>query len=104
MKRLTKTTLLLLSMCSCLNEVSAQRTDTIHLMPQHVKINSSIFSNVEVTDTRFDTLAMGFVQRGAFNRKSFIRLERPMKDEVTATVNKLIEGADKQHGTVLINI
>jgi len=70
MKQFARLVWLLLTVM-CLNKVTAQRFDTIHLQPKRVQINSSFFSNVEVIDTRFDTLAMGFVQRGAFNRKSF---------------------------------
>lgn len=82
----------------------AQKPEYIHIAPEHIKISGSIFSGVEVVDTRFDTVYMGFVQKGAFNRRAPIKLTQLMTDEVKESVSKLIANATKENNTALINI
>ena len=103
MKLLLKHTYLLAIVCAG-QKTLAQKTETLHLLSHRVQISSSVFSNVEVIDNRINTESIGFIQRGAFNNKVALALVQPMKDEITSVANKLIEGANKQEGTLLINI
>jgi hypothetical protein len=84
--------------------IQAQKKEIISLQPQHVTIFSSVFSNVLVVDTRLDTFNLGFIQKGGLNRVALVTTAQPLKDELTATVNKLIADARKQDGTLCINI
>lgn len=95
--------LLLFLFCFSQN-VYSQRPDYIHIEPANIKIDKSIFSEVEVADTRFDTVYMGFVQKGALNRKAPIKLTQSMPDEIKASAMHLIKDATKENGTILINI
>jgi hypothetical protein len=108
MKQFVRGVCLIVIVCTCCNAVFAQesdkRTEYLHLQPRRVTINSAIFSNVEVIDNRYDTTHLGFVQKGAFNRKEALILSQPLKNEIGATVTKMIDGANKQEGTLLINI
>ncbi|HEV8084481.1 MAG TPA: hypothetical protein VGP55_14840 [Chitinophagaceae bacterium] len=81
-----------------------QKPEYIHIEPANIKIDKSIFSEVEVADTRFDTVYMGFVQKGALNRKAPIKLSQSMPAELTTSVLHLIADANKENGTILINI
>ncbi|MGN6212038.1 hypothetical protein [Parafilimonas sp.] len=82
----------------------SQKPEYLHLVPQNNQTANSIFSNIEVVDTRFDTVYMGFVQKGAFNRKAPFQLGQSMNAEVQQFANACIAGASKQDGTVLVNI
>lgn len=82
----------------------AQRPEYIHLQPSSITIERSIFDKVEVVDTRFDTVYMGFVQKGAMNRKAPIRLTQSMQDEIGATAAAMLKNAEQEVGTVLVNI
>ena len=96
---------LLLPVLFCFSQtLYGQKPEYIRLEPADIKIEKSIFSKAEVIDTRFDTVYMGFVQKGAFNRKAPIKLSQPMPDEITASVLHLIRGATKENETILINI
>lgn len=86
------------------NGVIAQTPEYLHFESPSTKINHSIFSVVEVADTRFDDVYMGFVQKGAFNRKAPVELEQPMTQAIKEFAGGLIANADKQDGAVLINI
>jgi hypothetical protein len=78
------------------------------LQPKGIKINSSIFSKVEVLDSRLDTSAqVGFfngVSRTRYSQAGSLMLSQSLKDELTATATKLIDGANKQDGTLLLNV
>lgn len=82
----------------------AQKPEYIHIEPANFKIAQSAFSEVEVADTRFDTVYMGFVQKGAFNRKAPIKLTQSMTDVVRESALKLVANAGKGDETILINI
>ena len=96
--------LLLPVLFSFFQTLYGQKPEYIHLEPADIKIEKSIFFKAEVIDTRFDTVYMGFVQKGAFNRKAPIKLSQPIPDEITASVLHIIGGATKEDGTILINI
>jgi hypothetical protein len=108
MKQFVKGVCLIVIVCTSCNAVFAQesdkKTEYLQLQPKRATINSAVFSNVEVIDTRFDTDYLGFVQKGGFNRKEALILTQPLKNEMATVVNKMIEGANKQEGTLLINI
>jgi hypothetical protein len=108
MKRFVKSVCLIVFVCTCSNAAFAQnndkRTEFLQLQPKRITINSAIFSKVEVIDNRYDTGHIGFVQKGAFNRKEALILSQPLKNEIGAIVTKMIDGANKQEGTLLINI
>lgn len=82
----------------------SQKPEYLQLTPYTNAISNSFFSNIEVVDTRFDTVYMGFVQKGAFNRKAPIQLPQPLAITVEKFTSALIANASKQNGTVLINI
>ena len=81
-----------------------QKPEYFQIEPGGVQIQRSVFSDVEVIDTRFDTIYMGFVQKGAFNRKAPVKLSQSMEAELSGVASKLIAGSDRENGTVLINI
>ncbi len=81
-----------------------QKPEYFLFQTEDVRIDKSFFSHVEVTDARFDTVYMGFVQKGAFNRKAPIQLIRSMPVEIMEATSKMIAGAAKQNGTILILI
>src|SRR5688572_33480088 len=103
MKRFVASVCLFVIVCTCRNNVSAQdsdkKTEYLHLQPRRVTINSAVFSNVEVIDSRFDADHLGFVQKGGFNRKEALIMRQPLKNEIGDIVTKMIEGANKQEGT-----
>jgi hypothetical protein len=104
MKQFLKHACLLAIVCAGQKVAQAQKTENLHLQSHRVQIPSSIFSKVEVIDARFDVENIGFVQRGGLNRKVPLTLAQPLKDEMASVVSKLIDGANKQEGTLLINI
>jgi hypothetical protein len=108
MKRFVKSVCLFAFVCAGGNTVFAQesdkKTEYLHLHPKRVTINSAIFSHVEVIDNRYDTVHLGFVQKGGFNRKEALILTQSLKNEMATVVSKMIDGANKQGGTLLINI
>ncbi len=77
--------------------VYGQKSEYINIEPKGVRITKSIFSEVEIADTRFDTVYMGFVQKGAFNRKTSIELMQSM----TAKISKSNENAQAQQKAFL---
>lgn len=95
---------LLILISSLCQDTVAQKPEYIHIAPANFKISQSVFSEVEVADTRFDTVYMGFVQKGAFNRKAPIKLTQSMSDEVKESALKLVANASKGDETILINI
>lgn len=104
MKRFVKSVCLIVFVCTCWHAVKAQQRETITLQPKQVKISSSIFSKVEVLDTRLDTSSLGFVQKGLLNRMVFLTTPQPIKKELEAMVTHLIDGVPRQDATLLINL
>jgi hypothetical protein len=102
MKLLLKHACLLALVCIG-QKTLAQKTETLNLQPKGVKISTAIFSKVEVIDARYDT-AIGFIQRGGFNRKVPLILTQPIQDELATTIGKMIDGATKQNATLLIRL
>jgi len=96
--------ILLTFLCCYSRIIYAQKPEYIHLDPANFKIEKSIFSELEIVDTRFDTVYMGFVQKGALNRKAPIKLTQSMADEVKGSTSRLTTNATKGGETVLINI
>lgn len=82
----------------------AQKPEYVHLSAEKTKIEKSVFSQIEVVDTRFDKEYMGFVQKGLMNRRAPVKLKRPLSEEVKEFALQLIDSADKEDGTLLINI
>ena len=103
MKQFVKHACLLALVCAGQKTTLAQKTENLNLQPKGVKISTAIFSKVEVVDARYDT-SIGFIQRGGFNRKVPLTLAQPLQNEVTAAVGKMIDGANKQEGTLLIRL
>src|SRR5689334_9097722 len=107
MKPITKTFLLLVTVCACQNASIAQQGN-FALQPKNVQINSSIFSKVEVLDTRVNTSnEVGYFEGESRTRASlggYLMLNQSLKDELTTLTTKLIEPASKQEGTLLVNV
>jgi len=89
------------SLC-CYSAAFGQKPEHFVFQTENVKIDKSFFSSVEVTDARFDTVYMGFVQKGAFNHKAPIQLVQSMPVEIMEATSKIIAGAVKQNRTILI--
>ncbi|WP_205511458.1 hypothetical protein [Longitalea arenae] len=108
MKQLAKGICLVLMAGACNNTVYAQHndksTELLQLMPKRTTISSANFSQVEVVDTRFDTVQLGFIQKGGLNRKENLVLTQPLKNELASIAGKMLREAQKQEGTLLINI
>jgi hypothetical protein len=104
MKHFVMRVFLFITICTGWNTVKAQKIENFQLQPRRVKINSSIFSTVKVIDTRLNAAHLGFVQRGGLNRKALITLNQPLNDELASVVLKMIDSANKQAGTLFINI
>ncbi len=95
----------LLGFLVCFSQIAfGQKPEYIHLEPSNIKIERSIFSEIEIADSRFDTIYMGFVQKGAFNRKAPIQLTQSMTDEIRESVSNLIANSTKENETILINV
>lgn len=103
MKQLVKRICLLGIVCAGQKNVQAQKTENLNLQPKQVQIPAAIFTKVEVIDARYDT-SIGFIQRGGLNRKVPLTLTQPLQNEIIATVSKMIDGANKQEGTLLIRL
>jgi hypothetical protein len=103
MKQFLKHACLLVIVCAGHKATQAQKTENLNLQPKQVQIPAAIFSKVEVVDARYDT-SIGFIQRGGFNRKVLLTLTQPLQDEIATTVSKMIDGANKQEGTLLIRL
>src|SRR4051812_29424508 len=103
MKQLVKRICLLAIVCAGQKSSQAQKTENLNLQPKQVQIPAAIFSKVEVVDARYDT-SIGFIQRGGFNRKVLLTLTQPLQNELATTVSKMIDGANKQEGTLLIRL
>ncbi|OQP40876.1 hypothetical protein A4H97_14805 [Niastella yeongjuensis] len=105
MKRILQNAFLFAVVCNCWNVVQAQKTENYSLQCKNVKIAHAGFSKVEVIDSRYDTVHIGSIQRGMFNRKGLLTLSQSLKDEIAAAANKLVDEADtKVAGTLLINL
>lgn len=105
MKQFLKHACLLAIVCAGWHAAKAQKSEYYSLQSKYVKIDHSIFSKVEVIDSRYDTVHLGHVLKGVFSRKAGLTLSQSLKDEVAAAAGKLINEADtKQEGTLLINI
>jgi hypothetical protein len=96
--------LLMAMLCQAFTIANAQRKEDFHLTPKRVPISSSYFSHIEVIDTRNDTVNIGFVQRGGFNRKALLSFTKPLATELTTTIDTLLQNSAKQEGTLLINV
>lgn len=107
MKPFTKILWLLVTVCACCNASIAQQGN-FALQPKSIKINSSIFSKVEVLDSRLDTSAyVGYFEgesRTRFSLAGNLLLNQSLKDELAAVATRLIDSANKQDGTLLINV
>ncbi|HEX6428452.1 MAG TPA: hypothetical protein VF008_12230, partial [Niastella sp.] len=107
MKQIATSVCLLVIVCTCWHAAIAQQGN-FTLQPKGIKINSSIFSKVEVLDSRVDTSAqVGYfngVSRTRFTQAGYLILNQSLKDELTATATKLIDSANKQEGTLLIHV
>src|SRR5688572_24482427 len=107
MKRYLKNVLLLISVCTFWNASIAQEGN-FTLQPKGIKINSSVFSKVEVLDSRVDTSArVGFfngVSRTRYSEAGYVTLKQSLKDELSETATRLIDGANRQAGTLLIKV
>jgi hypothetical protein len=104
MKHFFKRLFLFITVCCGCIAAKAQKTENISLQSKHVTIHSSVFSNVEVVDSRLDTTNLGFIEKGGLNRMVFLKTSQPLKDELASAVNNLINGANKQDGTLLIHV
>lgn len=107
MKRFVKSVCLFVFVCTCRNAVFAQesnkKSEALSLQPKHVTINASVFSKVEVLDSRLDS-NLGFIQKGVLNRIVPLTTSQPLKEELASSITKLIDGAGKQDATLLINL
>ena len=70
---------------------------------KNVKLNTALFSNVEVIDNRFDTSVAG-VFNEVYGYSLMYASSQDLKEEVIAVANYMISNASKQPGTLLINI
>jgi hypothetical protein len=96
--------LLAVILSNLLHPALAQKLEHPTLIAKHVHVNSAVFSKVEITDTRFDAVHLGFVQRGAFNRKSLITFSQPFTEVIKTAIDTLLLNTPKQEGTLLINL
>jgi hypothetical protein len=104
MKHFVTLVFLFITVCTGWNTAKAQQREIITLQPKQVKISSSIFSNVEVLDTRLDTSSLGYVHKGLLNRMVFLTTSQPIKKELETMVTHLVDGVPKQDATLLINL
>lgn len=104
MNHLMKCLYLLVIVCTGQKAVQAQKIEYLHLQAKHISISSSSFSNVEIIDSRLDTSNLGIIHKGALNRMVPVITPQPFMDELGNSIIKLINDANKQEGTLLINI
>lgn len=97
--------LLLLITAFIVQTTNAQEPKYFHLQTNGSTISSSVFSKVEIVDSRLDTSArVGYINRVKVYNGQILTLQRSLKDELASVVTKLINTASKQEGTLLIDV
>jgi hypothetical protein len=92
--------------CTGFKDVHGQ--EFYNLQPKNVKLHSSVFSKLEIIDTRYDTVHIGWVKRGLLNRKEEVKFpwQKTLKQEIVRTVTNLLDSTtdSRMDGTLLINL
>lgn len=81
--------LLLLIFTPLLNVFSQNLTEDFKLDMPESKVKS-VYSKLTVIDARTDTTNIGIIQKGAFNRKAFLKASVPLKNQIQEVFKNMI--------------
>lgn len=101
MKR--STLLLLLIVTPLLKIYSQNLTEDFNLAMPETKVKS-VYSKLTVIDARIDTTNMGIIQKGAFNRKAFLKTPIPLKKQIQEVFKNMIETNAESTNEMVLNI
>jgi len=78
----------------CVNTLFSQNLtkDFKISLPEH-KIQKSCYSSIDYIDSRIDTLKMGIIQRGAFNRKAKVISKVPLSIQLKNVMHSLTDSS-----------
>jgi hypothetical protein len=94
--------LLLALICAPFLKIYSQNlTEDFYLAMPEAKVKSA-YTKLTVIDARIDTTNMGIIQKGAFNRKAFLKTPVPLKKQIQEVFKNMIEtNADSSNEMVL---
>jgi hypothetical protein len=99
--------LLCLIFLSTISRLFAQEVQTatkdFEISPPTHAINGSLYSSIDLIDSRFDKSQIGVVQLGAFNRKARVTLEVPFRTQLQTLVDSLTD-ASAANGQLLFHL
>ncbi|WP_310379262.1 hypothetical protein [Flavobacterium sp.] len=85
---------------SIFNSFSQKLEEDFNLSVPEKKVKS-LYSKLIVIDARKDTTNMGIIQKGAFNRKAFLKPKIALKTQIETVFNKMIEDNSGNNELVL---
>ncbi len=89
--------ILLFIILGCCAEQTLAQTNraTFEMEAPVLKIKNSYYNQLHFIDSRTDTVSMGMVQLGAFNKRAKVNTTVPIKKQITSQFNKLIDPSAK---------
>lgn len=82
---------------------SQNLTEDFSLLMPETKVKS-VYSKLTVIDARIDTTNMGIIQKGAFNRKAFLKPLVPLKKQVEDVFKNMIQAKTTSTDELVLNI
>jgi hypothetical protein len=82
---------------------SQNLTEDFNLLMPETKVKS-VYSKLVVIDARIDTTNVGIIQKGAFNRKAFLKAVIPLKNQVQGVFKEMIESEPESKNELVLNI
>ncbi len=82
---------------------SQNLTEDFNLLMPEAKVKS-VYSKLTVVDARIDTTNMGIIQKGAFNRKAFLKTIIPLKKQIQDVFKNMIETESGNTNELVLNV
>lgn len=79
----------------------AQKTEPLTFNLPKQKVTGSLYNKVTLIDIRPDTLSMGGIQTGAFNRQAIVVAKEPLKSQLNNILAALIDNTAKSQELAL---
>jgi hypothetical protein len=99
MKKLVPYLLLVLTSTPLFSQNLVQDFE-LEIKSKNLKSN---FNKITVLDSRMDTTNVGVIQKGAFNRKAFLKAKTPLKNQIENAFKALIQPEAKE-GELVLNL
>ena len=99
MKKLVPILLLVLATTPLLAQNLVQDFE-LQIQNKNLKSN---FNKITVLDSRLDTTNVGVIQKGAFNRKAFLKAKTPLKTQIENAFKALVQPEAKD-GELILNL